>query len=275
MNPVSNTAFYCCGIRMEDARSKRPVCHDHYAERFMDGRGMAIFQPFRAETMPNISNITRCRIIDDYVAGEINNADQVKVITIGAGFDSRPYRLAGGNWVELDEAQVIHYKNEKLPVDECPNPLIRIPIDFANESLGEKLQALDSQPHTVVVIEGVFMYLEPAAIERTLAELQRVLPSHLLICDLMSKNFFNRFARRVHAKLVAAGGEFTQRPDEPEKHFLENDYRLVETMPMFKRAGQLGVLWDRARIPGFMVWLMLNYFMKDLNGYAVHQFRYA
>ncbi|MET0069192.1 MAG: hypothetical protein ABW096_04080 [Candidatus Thiodiazotropha sp.] len=40
---------------------------------------------------------------------------------------------------------------------------------------------------------------------------------------------------------------------------------------MFRRAGELGVLWDEVRIPKFASWLMLNVFAKDLNGYAVHR----
>ncbi len=55
---------------------------------------MKIFEPFTSETMPNISNITRRRIIDDFLNGEIRKNKNINVITIGAGFDTRPYRLA-------------------------------------------------------------------------------------------------------------------------------------------------------------------------------------
>jgi hypothetical protein len=47
---------------MEDAERKKSVCKDYYAKRFMDEKGMKIFEPFKSETMPNISNITRCRV---------------------------------------------------------------------------------------------------------------------------------------------------------------------------------------------------------------------
>ena len=62
MNTISNTAWYCCGVRMEEAERKKSVCNDYYAKRFMDEKGMKIFEPFKSETMPNISNITRCRV---------------------------------------------------------------------------------------------------------------------------------------------------------------------------------------------------------------------
>jgi O-methyltransferase involved in polyketide biosynthesis len=93
---------------MEDAGRKKPVCNDQYARRFMDENGMKIFEPFKTLTMPNIWNVIRCRIIDDLLGKEIEKNRNINVITIGAGFDTRPYRLSGGVWAEIDEPQFIH-----------------------------------------------------------------------------------------------------------------------------------------------------------------------
>jgi hypothetical protein len=106
-------------------------------------------------------------------------------------------------------------------------------------------------------------------------EIQQMLPEHVLFCDLMTKNFFNKFAKSVHSKLVATGGRFTDRPDNPEKIFILNKYKLIERVPMFNRAGELGILWDEVKIPALAARLMLNLFMKDLSGYSVHHFRYS
>ncbi len=274
MNPVSNTAYYCCGIRMLDAKANPSVCHDDYAERFMDASGLEIFEPFKSETMPNISNITRCRLIDDCVAKELANHPAVTIITIGAGFDTRPYRLKGGHWLEIDEPQIIDHKNKKLPVEECQNSLKRVTIDFANEPLTEKLADISTSAHTVFVVEGVFMYLKPAAIMATIDAIQQLFPNHVLYCDLMTKRFFAKFAQSVHTKLVASGGRFTERPEQPSLIFKQHDYTELARTPMFQRAGELGILWQRARIPKIFSWLMLNFFAKDLNGYAVYQFQY-
>lgn len=271
MHPISNTAYYCCGVRMEDAKKIRSICNDAYAERFMGERGRQIFEPFKSERMPNISNITRCRLIDDYLSAELAENNQLTIITIGAGFDTRPYRLAGGNWLEIDEPQIISYKNEKLPVEECSNPLRRISINFTHESLTEKLEEKGSENYTVFVIEGVFMYLEPEAIKTTISAIQGFFPKHVLYCDLMTKKFFTKFAQSVHSKLVASGGTFSERPDSPEEIFIQYDYKELERIPMFRRAGELGILWDEVKIPKFVSGLMLNVFFKDLNGYAVHR----
>jgi methyltransferase (TIGR00027 family) len=274
MNPISNTAYYCCGVRMEDANKIRSICKDEFAERFMDEKGRQIFEPFKSEKMSNISSITRCRLIDDYLLAELAENNQLNIITIGAGFDTRPFRLTGGNWLEIDEPQIMNYKNEKLSVEECSNPLRRISIDFAYESLIEKLEEESTGDYTVFVIEGVFMYLDPGAVENTISAIQGLFPKHVLYCDLMTKEFYAKFAQNVHSKLVASGGTFSERPDSPEEIFTQHNYKTIESIPVFRRAGELGILWDEVKIPKFVSALMLNVFMKDLNGYTVHRLNF-
>ena len=259
---------------MDDAERTHSVCNDIYAKRFMDEGGMKIYEPFRSEKIPNISNLARCRIIDDYLRDEIKKNDSTEIITIGAGFDSRPYRLAGGNWTEVDEPQIIIYKNEKLPLNECKNKINRIAIDFSNESLSDKLGDIDNARHIVIVIEGVFLYLEPEAINNTLKVIQSIFPKHVLLCELMTKSFFDKFGQSVHSKLVDTGGIFSKKSEKPEEIFINNGYVEVERIPTFKYAAESGALWAVAKIPPFVSSLLLNIFMKDLNGYAVHYFRY-
>jgi methyltransferase (TIGR00027 family) len=260
---------------MLDAEHPRSLCNDHFAKRFMDERGMQIFEPFKSETMPNISNTVRCHIIDESIRSHlIENADSL-VISVGAGFDTRPYRLTGGHWVEVDEPQIIIYKNEKLPITECANNLTRISIDFSNETLIEKLEAYRTHKNIIIVIEGVFMYLEDDAIESTIKQLQRLFPKHTLLCDLMTKKMFDKFARSVHDKLVEAGAQFTTRPDNPAAIFERHAYAESSRTPMFKRGYELGVLWDRARIPAPIAKLLYKTIMKDISGYAIHRFEFG
>src|SRR5690349_375784 len=113
MNPISKTAFYCCGIRMQDAERQNPVCGDTYAKVFMNDEGLQIFEAFKDETSPNASSVARHRIIDDFLRQELLIHPDLCIILIGAGFDSRAFRLKGGTWIELDEPQVIEYKNER------------------------------------------------------------------------------------------------------------------------------------------------------------------
>src|SRR5689334_13254339 len=189
MKPISKTAFYCCGVRMQDAERENPVCGDTYARVFMNEEGLQILRLFKDETRPNTSNVGRHRIIDDLLREELVANPNLTVVIIGAGFDTRAFRLKGGTWIELDEPQVISYKEERLPAANSDNELQRISIDFATDSLEEKLAAFSRRSPATVVIEGVLMYLEEAAIGRLLETLEHLFPRHKLICDLMTKEF--------------------------------------------------------------------------------------
>src|SRR5215470_1163030 len=197
MKPISKTAFYCCGVRMQDAEREKPVCGDTYAKVFMNEQGLQILEVFKNETRPNTSNVGRHRIIDDLLRQELVAKPDLTVVIIGAGFDTRAFRLKGGTWIELDEPQVITYKEERLPAANSENELQRISIDFATDSLEQKLAPFSGRNLVVVVIEGVFMYLEEGAIEQTLLTLHRLFPRHKLICDLMTRDFFEKNASTI------------------------------------------------------------------------------
>src|SRR4029078_12798787 len=133
---------------------------------------LRILELFKEETKPNASNVARHRLIDDFLRQELRANPRLCGVIIGAGFDSRAYRLQGGTWIELDEPQVIAYKNERLPVSRATNELQRIPIYFATKSLKKNRAPFSSHNPVVVVIEGVFMYLEENAIRQLLQTLR-------------------------------------------------------------------------------------------------------
>ena len=265
MKPISRTAFYCCGVRMQDAERSNPVCGDIYAKAFMNEDGLRILEAFKDETKPNASNVARHRIIDDFLVQELLADPSLCVVIIGAGFDSRAYRLKGGTWVELDEPQVIAYKNERLPATNCENELHRIPIDFSTDSLEEKLSSFSSRSPVAVVIEGVFLYLAEEVIGQLLQMLRRLFPRHKLICDLMSREFFENYGRTLHEKITGMGVSFKFTADNPEEVFLEIGYGRTGKVSIVEKA----MVFESTKIPRIVLKMLLRTLP---SGYAVYVF---
>jgi len=186
-------------------------------------------------------------------------------VIIGAGFDTRAFRLKGGTWVELDEPQVITYKDERLPASNGDNELHRIPIDFATDSLEQKLSSFSGRTPVAVVIEGVFMYLEEAAIGKLLETLRSVFPRHKLICDLMTREFFEKNAGTIHEKLTGMGATFKFTVDNPEELFLKNGYRQLEKIAIVEQS----VRFEAGEIPP-SVWETIRPTLP--TGYDIHVF---
>jgi methyltransferase (TIGR00027 family) len=250
---------------MQDAERSNPVCGDIYAKAFMNEDGLRILEAFKDETKPNASNVARHRLIDDFLGQELLADPSLCVVIIGAGFDSRAYRLKGGTWVELDEPQVIAYKNERLPASNCENELHRIPIDFSTDSLEEKLSSFSSCSPVAVVIEGVFMYLEEEVIGQLLQILRRLFPRHKLICDLMSKEFFENYGGTLHEKTTGMGTSFKFTADNPEEIFIENGYGRTGRVSIVERA----VAFESTKIPRIVLKMLLRTLP---SGYAIYVF---
>jgi methyltransferase (TIGR00027 family) len=235
MKPISRTAFYCCGIRMQDAENTNPICDDTYARAFMNEEALKFLETFKDDIGPNLGNVVRHRIIDDLLRRELGTNLHERILIIGAGFDTRAYRLKGGSWIEFDEPQVIAYKNERLPAGQSANELERIAVDFATESLDEKLSPFATREQVAVVVEGVLMYLEENQISEMLQTLRHHFPKHKLICDLMKRDFFEKYARPIHGKVANLGAPFKYIVDDPAKVFLESGYELTEQIAIVQQ----------------------------------------
>jgi methyltransferase (TIGR00027 family) len=197
----------------------------------MDARGLQIFREFGGESGPNAGNVARHRYIDDFLRAQIESEPGLQIAIIGCGFDSRAFRLPGGAWYEFDEPQLIAYKNDKLPASQAPNPLTRIPIDFAVDSLRQKLQPLSSAAPTVIVIEGVVMYLPVESLRATLEVLKTLFPAHRIIADLMTRRFIEQYGRAIRHIIAQLGARLIP-ADIPVLPFDQTGYREVSSEPI-------------------------------------------
>lgn len=264
MNPISDMAFYCCGVRMDDARAEHTVCADLYARLFMCEHGQHIHDIFKEEKNSNASILVRHRIIDDFLRKTLTAQPDTCIITIGAGFDTRPYRLHGGYWIELDDAQVLAWKEQRLPMADCPNPLLRIPIDFCTETLEDKLALVKPTSPVVLVVEGVFIYLSEKEIKHAIAAFQNLFPSHQLVCDLVSRDMVESYGKTLHEKIQALGTEF-RAVNHPETVFTLHGYGIKEAISIIERGADFGF----HSVPK----MLLRYlFSGDVMGNAVYVF---
>ena len=261
MKPITDTAFYCCGARMLDAAKDKPICGDDYAQLFMSAYGMEIFDRFKALELSNASIIVRHRIMDDMLRQLLYTNHDLNVVTIGAGFDSRPYRLHGGHWFELDEPELIAYKDILLPSDQCDNPLHREAIDFAKEDLVDKLLQLPHSGPVVFVLEGVVIYLCENDIQNMLSELDYEYPKHRLMCDLVNREMVDKYGQTLSQVVTEMGAPF-QSVDHPEAIFLQSGYQAREAVSVMDATVDLGI----SLVPKFF---LRSFFQAEVTGNSV------
>jgi methyltransferase (TIGR00027 family) len=265
MEGIAKTAFYCCGVRAADARRAKPLCGDTLAQRFMTAEAEAIFARFAGRKGARIVNATRHRVIDDQLRTLLRDALDLRVVLLGAGFDTRAFRLKGGGWVEIDQPDIIAVKEAELPASASPNPLQRVAMDFSTDSLAAKLAPWRGEP-AAVVMEGVSMYLRQTELQQTLATLVATFPGHRLICDLMTATFVRRRCDWLRRWLEESGKNLGDAQDDPATPVIAAGYHEVMRVSLADRARDLGAPW----VPS----LIYNLLPRDIrDGYNVHVFK--
>ena len=265
-NPISRTAYYTLAVRAADAAKAKPILGDTFAQRFMNDDAKAVWEEFKSFTKPNASNAARHAMIDEHLRRALAADPRATIVIIGAGFDTRAFRLRGGNWFELDEPEILTYKEGRLPAVTAPNPLQRIAIEFAREPLADKLAMITAPSSVHIVIEGVLMYLTREERLSLLKTISERFPHHTIYCDLMRKRFFDKYARDLHQKIAGMGATFTDMEDAPERLFTDNGYTMVDSASSPLYAAEHANIG----IPA----IALRYFMRTLrDGYVVAVFR--
>ena len=268
MKPVSRTAYYCCAVRALDAASPTPICGDQYAARFMTPDAWALFEPFRALAAPNASNVARARIIDDLLRTTLQSRPDAGVVIIGAGFDTRAFRLSGGRWVELNEPALIALKEAELPARSAPNPLTRVAIEFDREPIEAALAPFRHLSSPVVVLEGVLPYLTPAEARALLDAIRTTFTTPTLICDLRTPKFSRRYSGKIGKLLQDLGAPYGLLEADELELIQAAGFRLMLRQSVIGRAAELGML----RIPR---WLLSTLLRTLRDGYTIGVFESA
>jgi methyltransferase (TIGR00027 family) len=234
----------------------------------MTPEAWALFEPFRGFHAPNASNVARHRMIDDLLRARLAGRPETGVVVIGAGFDTRAFRLRGGRWVELDEPAVINLKEANLPVGEAPNPLARVAISFDRDSLEEALRPFRHLTEPIVVLEGVLPYLTAAEVEKLVRTLRNTFLLSTLICDLTTRGFARSYAGKIGKQFRELGAPYGRLEREPLELIEAAGFRLTSRESIAARAVALGTM----RFPR---WLLATVLRSLRDGYTIATFESA
>jgi methyltransferase (TIGR00027 family) len=138
--------------------------------------------------------MARKRFIDDAVSADPCNA----VVNLGAGYDTRAYRLpelADVPVWEVDLPENLEPKHRRLRriFGEPPAHVNLVPVDFERDDLPAALARHGYPPHntTFFIWEGVTQYLSEERVRSTLAFLEDAPPESQLVFTYTPKDFID------------------------------------------------------------------------------------
>ncbi len=121
----------------------------------------------------------RTRFIDDALAAALKDGAE-QVVSFGAGFDTRAFRIPGVDKIrfyELDLPAPQRYKQRRLEkyYGKVPDHVTFIPIDFDRQDIATEMAGVGFQEgvKTFFIWEGVTQYITAEAVDGTLAFVTR------------------------------------------------------------------------------------------------------
>ncbi len=157
--------------------------------------------------------IVREQYVEDIIVAEAR-AGLGQVVILGAGFDTRAYRIAELAAVpvyEVDHPVTQAQKRKALAgVVAPPANVTFVGVDFETDDLGEQLRAAGyrEDTRTLFVWQGVSMYLTQAGIDRTLAFIaQHSVPGSAVVLDYFDARAMQGGEARVIRFFTSVMGE--------------------------------------------------------------------
>src|SRR6266704_1678162 len=90
---VSDTAFWIAYLRALESNRGDALFHDPFAAQLAGERGRKISEAMPTSRIVGWTVALRTKIIDEFIAFAINGGVDT-VFNLGAGLDTRPYRLS-------------------------------------------------------------------------------------------------------------------------------------------------------------------------------------
>jgi len=185
----------------------------------------------------------RTCVIDDYIRSAVAEGVDT-VLNIGAGLDTRPYRMDIPEslvWIEADYPHVIAFKQERLSGQEPRCRLERVPLDLANRSERRKVftRVNDRAKKLLVLAEGVISYLSVDEVGSLADDLEALDHTRYWIVEYFSPEVVKfRQRRRIARKMGNAPFKFV--PEDYFGFFAEHGWHVKEIRYLAEEAERLG-----------------------------------
>jgi methyltransferase (TIGR00027 family) len=251
IDDVSDTALWVAVYRARETARPDALFNDRLASLLAGERGNKIASKMKGSRYTEWSVVTRTCIIDAYIQRLVEtgvNGDGVDkietVLNLGAGLDTRPYRLklpVELNWIEADFPHMIERKNELLKNEKPVCRLERVAVDLGNEAVSAKFlsDVAARSGRTLVLTEGVVPYLTETQVASLAANLRAHPEFRLWIVDYFAKAL-EKFMSSKRVREQMKNAPFVFFPADWNGFFAKQGWRAREWRYLVPESEKLG-----------------------------------
>jgi methyltransferase (TIGR00027 family) len=238
---VSDTAFLVAGFRGMETDGPDPLFRDPLAWKLAGEHGRKILDTVPRRFLGAWSVVIRTVIIDSFIQDAIAGGVDT-VLNLGAGLDTRPYRMdlpKDLRWIEVDYPHVIDLKEERLADEQSSCALERVKLDLTDRAARQKFFAeVNARARGVLVItEGVTPYLTEDDVGALADDLRGLDKVRGWVIDYFTPKALN-YGRKIRARFMRAA-PFLFQPKDWFAFFEAHGWRAEETRYLGDEAEQL------------------------------------
>lgn len=215
---VSDTALLVAAQRAIETDRRDALFRDPLAKKLAGDRGAAMIaeMPRWARAFSQWTVAIRTALIDDLILASLARGVDT-VLNLGAGLDTRPYRMLLPetlHWVEVDVPAMIDRK-ETLTASEAPRcRLERRKLDLSERDQRQRLfdEIAATSNNVLVLTEGVVPYLTVEACASLADDLRRIPAVRAWIAEYFAPGLVRRRQKLGRRQMKNAPWRFT--PDD-------------------------------------------------------------
>jgi len=239
---VSDTAFWVAYYRAVESKRPDRLFRDPLAGVLAGERGERIARSMPMSFWTQWTVVMRTCIIDDFIRQAIANGVDT-VVNLGAGLDTRPYRMELPEsvlWIEADYPQMIEFKETKLAGEKPRCRLERVKADLSNATeRRQMLASVDSRAAKMIALtEGVVPYLSEEEAGALADDLKSLKHSGLWIVEYLAPQTM-KYRLRGPMKRRMQNAPFKFAPKDWFGFFRQHGWRPKETRYFMDEAARL------------------------------------
>jgi methyltransferase (TIGR00027 family) len=160
---VTDTAYWIASLRALESARPDAVFHDPLAGVLAGEKGRAIARRMSTFGLIAFTVTQRTTALDRLILQAIDSGVDT-VLNLGAGLDTRPYRMTlppSLRWIEADFPSMIEFKTQKLSAERPVCALERVALDLSVRGERQALLArvAEKAKSVLLITEGVIPYL--------------------------------------------------------------------------------------------------------------------
>lgn len=249
MKNIADTAYLVAMYRALESERADALFYDPYARLLAGGKGAMLVEVLGEKEKITNAIALRTRLIDEQIEKLVQSHKIDTVLNLAAGLDTRPYRLnlpGSLRWVEVDFADILTEKEQKLSQATPVCTLERIKLDITDISLRKRLFAeiTKTSKQALVITEGLLSYLPEPQVASIAADIYEQSNLNWWLFELESadtlQNYDKIYARRIFDQYFASGNKtLLFAPTEGTSFFKKYGWRVAESLCVWKELRRL------------------------------------